>query len=149
MVTKRFMVLAVTIVVMSMLLGCQTAQRSGGQASEQPAAAPPAQTEATGGTQMVKGLNGWEGEIVGKPARGSKFTKLQIGMTTDQVIALIGPPTDRFIHSTGKGRIPFYFGSDRTRHEYAYRGHGRLTFAGGSIGSSSRHLISIVHDAGE
>ena len=45
--------------------------------------------------QKVKGLNDWEGEITGKPAPGSKFTQLKIGMSAAQVLSLLGQPSDR------------------------------------------------------
>jgi hypothetical protein len=38
-----------------------------------------------GSGRTVKGLNGYEGEITGNPARNSRFTKLQIGMSARQV----------------------------------------------------------------
>lgn len=107
------------------------------------------QVEAGRG-QRVKGINDWEGEITGKPAPGSKFTKLQIGMSLKQVTDLVGQPSDQGAYMTGKAWIPFYFGSDRHRHEMVYKGQGRLIFAGGSLGDlSSAHLIWIIHNAGE
>jgi hypothetical protein len=100
--------------------------------------------------QQVKGLGDWQGEITGKPARDSKFTKLRIGMPMRQVTDLIGQPTDQGAYITGKAFIPFYFGSDRHRHEMVYKGQGRLIFAGGSMGDfASGHLIWIIHFAGE
>lgn len=100
--------------------------------------------------QKVKGLGDWEGEITGKPAPGSKFTKLKIGMPMKEVTDLIGQPTDQGAYVTGKAWIPFYFGSDRHRYEMIYKGQGRLIFAGGSMGDfTSGHLIWIIHFAGE
>lgn len=100
--------------------------------------------------QKVKGLNDWEGEITGKPAAGSKFTKLQIGMPMKQVTDLIGQPTDQGAYATGKAWIPWYFGSDRHRYEMVYKGQGRLIFAGGSLGDfTSGNLIWIIHNASE
>jgi len=100
--------------------------------------------------QKVKGLNDWEGEITGKPAPGSKFTKLQIGMPMKQVTDLIGQPTDQGAYVTGKAFIPFYFGSDKHRYETIYKGQGRLIFAGGSMGDfTSGNLIWIIHNANE
>ena len=105
---------------------------------------------AQGDTQTVKGINGWEGEISGKPAPSSKFTKLQIGMSMKQVTDLIGQPNDQGSYITGKAWIPFYYGSDRYRHEMVYKSQGRLIFAGGSAGNySSGHLTSIIHNAQE
>jgi hypothetical protein len=100
--------------------------------------------------QTVKGIDGWEGEITGKPAPNSKFTKLQIGMSLRRVTDIAGQPSDQGAYVTGKAWIPFYFGSDRYRHEMVYKGQGRLIFAGGSVGDySSGHLIWIIHNANE
>lgn len=108
-----------------------------------------AQVEAGYG-QQVKGIGDWEGEITGKPAPNSKFTKLQIGMSSKQVTDLVGQPDDQGAYVTGKAFIPFYFGSDRHRYEYVYKGQGRLIFAGGSVGDfMSGHLVWIIHNANE
>lgn len=72
-----------------------------------------------------------EGEIVGKPAAGSKFAKLKIGMTLAQVEKLIGPPTKQWTHPTGKASIPFYFGPDRWVIQYSYKREGILTLNSG------------------
>jgi hypothetical protein len=100
--------------------------------------------------QKVKGINDYEGEITGVPAPNSKFTQLQIGMGFRQVIDIAGQPTDRGAYITGKAFIPFYFGGDRTRSEFVYKGEGRLIFAGGSFGDlSGGHLIWIINAANE
>ena len=100
--------------------------------------------------QKVKGLGDWEGEITGKPAPGTKFTQLQIGMPMKQVIDLAGQPSDQGGYITGRAFIPFYFGSDRHRYEMVYKGMGRLVFAGGGVGDwSSGHLIWIIHNPNE
>ena len=105
--------------------------------------------EAGQGTH-VKGLGEWEGEITGKPAANSKFTKLQIGMPARQVTDMVGQPSDQGAYITGKAWIHFYFGADRHRYEMVYKGQGRLIFAGGSVGDwSSGHLIWIIHNANE
>lgn len=105
---------------------------------------------AGGSGQKVKGIGNWEGEITGKPARNSQFTKLQIGMSMKQVADTIGQPTDRGAYVTGKAWIPFYFGSDRHRYEFVYKNQGRLIFAGGSLGDlSGGNLIWIIHNANE
>jgi hypothetical protein len=72
-----------------------------------------------------------EGEIVGKPAAGSKFSKLQLGMTLNQVEKAIGRPTKQWTHPTGKASIPFYFGPDRWVMQYSYKGEGVLTINSG------------------
>jgi hypothetical protein len=103
-----------------------------------------------GSGRTVKGLNGYEGEITGNPARNSKFTRLQIGMSAKQVTDIAGAPTDQGAYVTGKAFIPFYFGSDRHRFEMTYKGQGRLIFAGGGMGEyTSGNLIWIIHNANE
>jgi hypothetical protein len=72
-----------------------------------------------------------EGAIVGKPAAGSKFSKLKIGMTLSQVEKTIGRPTKQWTHPTGKASIPFYFGPDRWVIQYSYKGEGVLTINSG------------------
>jgi hypothetical protein len=155
MMTNRFAYGVTVIVAVFLLAGCQTAQKSGSTASATPTTvAPSAKAESPKDkqtdTQTVKGINDWEGEITGKPAPGSKFAKLKIGMSMKQVTDLIGQPSDQGAYVTGKAWIPFYFGSDRYRHEMVYKGQGRLIFAGGSRGDySSGNLISIIHNAQE
>lgn len=103
-----------------------------------------------GSGQKVKGIDDWEGEIVGKPVAGSKFEQLKIGMSMNQVTGLVGQPTDAGAYITGKSFIPFYFGSDRNRFEMTYKGKGRLIFAGGSIGNwMGGNLIWIINSAAE
>jgi hypothetical protein len=102
-----------------------------------------------GSGQKVKGLNDWEGEITGKPVAGSKFARLQIGMSLAQARDLAGQPTDQGAHVTGKAFIPFFYGSDRYRYEMVYKGHGRLIFAGSSGYDSNAHLIWVIHSANE
>jgi hypothetical protein len=105
---------------------------------------------AAGYGTRVKGINGFEGEITGKAAKNSRFTSLQIGMSLKQVTDLIGQPTDQGAYVTGKAFIPFYFGSDTHRYEMAYKGQGRLVFAGGGLGNvGGGNLIWIIHNAGD
>ena len=77
--------------------------------------------------------------LIGTPAPGSKFAKLKLGMTMDEVFAKIGNPDARWHHPTGKAHIPFYYGDDRWVWECSYKKEGRLTFTGGS----SRQLMTI------
>ena len=73
-----------------------------------------------------------EGEIIGVPASGSKFAKLKLGMSQDQVKALIGPADDDWSYPTAKMAIPFYFGDDRWEYGQHYNKEGDLIFAGHS-----------------
>jgi len=148
MMTSRFTYVIAAIVAVFVLTGCKTAQKSGSSSSD----APGVKAESPKDTQTVKGINDWEGEISGKPAPGSKFTKLKIGMSVKQVTDLIGQPTDQGSYITAKAWIPFYHGgSDRYRHEMVYKGQGRLIFASGSYrgDDSSGNLVSIIHNAQE
>lgn len=107
------------------------------------------QAQAGEGTK-VKGINDWEGEISGVPAAGSKFAKLKIGMTIDEVFRLIGMPSGQSQYPTAKTHIPFYHGADRWRQEAIYNGHGRLVFSQqGGWGASGYNLIWIIHSANE
>ena len=72
-----------------------------------------------------------QGVIVGKPEEGSKFSKLKIGMTLNEVEKTIGSPTKQWTHPTGKAAIPFYFGPDRWVIQYSYKGEGVLTLNSG------------------
>jgi hypothetical protein len=96
--------------------------------------------------QKVKGKDDWEGEITGKAAPGSKFSQLKIGMSRAEAYSIVGNPTDQGVYITGKTWIPFYFGSDRYRYEAAYKGMGRLIFAGSAGFDSNVHLIWIIHN---
>jgi hypothetical protein len=103
-----------------------------------------------GSGQKVRGRGNLDGEITGKPAPGSKFPRLEIGMGMKEVTDIAGPPTDQGAYMTGKAWIPFYFGGDRHRFEMVYKGQGRLIFAGGSIGDmSGGNLIWIIHNSKE
>lgn len=153
--TNRMTGLAVLMASAALLAGCETVRSVTGS-SPSPAPAPAATPApapapaAPGDTVHVKGIGDWEGDITGKPAAGSRFTKLTIGMGMRQVTDITGQPTDQGAYVTGKAWIPFYFGSDRYRHELVYKGQGRLIFAGGSAGDwSNGHLIWIIHNAAE
>jgi hypothetical protein len=147
--TKRLVYVGVAVMTAFLLTACQTTQKAGSSASST-VPAPTAKSETPTDRQVVKGINDWEGEIIGKPAPGSKFTKLKIGMAMKQVTDLIGPATDQGAYVTGKAWIPFHYGSDHYRHELVYKGQGRLVFSSGGMGDySSGYLTSIIHNAKE
>ncbi|OGU23056.1 MAG: hypothetical protein A2580_08190 [Hydrogenophilales bacterium RIFOXYD1_FULL_62_11] len=104
--------------------------------------------ESGQGTQ-VKGINDWEGEITGLPFRGSRFTKLKIGMPMQQAFDLVGQPTDQGAYVTGKAFIPFYFGSDKVRWEATYKGQGRLIFSNQAGFGTGQYLTWIIYNANE
>ena len=161
MTLHRTVQLAALLAAVAALAGCETVKSVTGQspspapapataAAPAPAPAAAAKPAAAGDTVRVKGIGDWEGDITGKPAANSRFTKLQIGMGMRQVTDIAGQPTDQGAYVTGKAWIPFYFGSDRYRHEMVYKGQGRLIFAGGSAGDwANGNLIWIIHNSAE
>ena len=74
---------------------------------------------------------------------GSLFVKIKNGMGEMQVKDLIGLPSDIHTGTTGKSWIPFYYGSDRTRTIYYYKGEGRIFFSGNG------RVMKIVYDSSE
>jgi len=142
MINFKVPLLAIAVGSVCLLWGCQSAPKSESSTA--------AQAPATTGTPAAKSGDAKEGEIIGTPAKNSKFTQLQLGMGMKQVTDLIGPPTDQGAYVTGKAFIPFYYGGDRYRHELAYKGQGRLVFAGGSRGNLGvGRLIRITHNENE
>ena len=109
-------------------------------------AAPASRQGATPGTRIVKSRDGrFDGEMVGTAAAGSKFSRLAIGMTMDEVTRLIGGPDNIVRHETGKRWIPFYYGNDAQRMQALYRGEGCLTYTGGNVfGGGGSELIRIT-----
>lgn len=156
----RFNPLAVACVGMALVVGGCAAQQSSTSTSTTAttdSGAKPGMNAAgevvdsslieSGSGKTVKGINDWEGEITGKPFPGSKFTKLEIGMSRAEVEKLIGPPTDEGAYVTGKAFIPFYYGSDTSRTELAYKGQGRLVFShDGGWGGGTYYLTWIIYN---
>jgi ABC-type Fe3+-hydroxamate transport system substrate-binding protein len=154
---------SISLLTAILLSGCVT---TGSSSSSQPKASTPAGPAAgmnatgevvdsskieAGSGKTVKGRGDWEGEVTGKPAAGSKFTKLEIGMSMREAVDVVGQqPTDSGAYVTGKAWIPFYYGSDRHRYEMVFKGQGRLIFAGGSLGNyTGGNLIWIIHNKNE
>lgn len=105
-------------------------------------------SESSSTVRQVKGLNGYSGEIIGKPVPNSPFNKLQIGMPQKQVFDLVGPSDDGGSYSTAKSYIPFAgYGGDTMRNEEVFKGLGRLIYTNANNGGT--YLIKIIHDASE
>jgi len=168
MTTRLRLSVAATLASATLLMGCQTikdATSSDSAAAPAPApAAAPAPAPAAKGAAASKAAPApapapapaakeakkAEGDITGTPAPGTRFNKIQLGMGMKQVTDLIGQPTDQGAYVTGKAWIPFYFGGDQYRHELAYKGMGRLVFAGGGMNNlGSGKLIRIIHNAND
>ena len=79
----------------------------------------------------------------------SKLKGYGIAPPQQQVIDLIGQPTDQGAYVTGKAFIPFYFGSDKTRWEMVYKGQGRLIFSNQSGFGTGYYLTWVIHNANE
>ncbi|MEW6707112.1 MAG: hypothetical protein AB1430_19870 [Pseudomonadota bacterium] len=137
--------------VVALMAGCAT--QGGSQTAQAPASSAAKPAAAATATQpsdvrIVKSRDGkFEGEVIGTPAPGSKFAKLQIGMEFNEVTKLIGGPSSMHTHETGKRWIPFYFGNDATRMQADYAGEGCLAFTGGSVfGGGGNELVRITAD---
>jgi hypothetical protein len=83
------------------------------------------------------------------PPASSPLAKVQTGMSQREVQNLIGPPSDEKQYITGKAFIPWYFGPDRSRSAYYYKGQGRVIFAGGSVGNMTGKVTSVEYDPNE
>ena len=149
--SKRIAVMGVTSLLVVALTGCAVEQNTGGgvkpqsDAGKLPVAATPTQGPTTIITRSDESRG--DGEMIGTPAPGSKFSQLKFGMSPQQVLTAIGVPSDSQTHETGKRWIPFYFGPDARRLETVYKGEGCLVFTGGNIyGSGENALIKIVVD---
>lgn len=138
--------LPVAIVVLLSACASNRSTTPSQAASEPPTAAAPASTAP----QTVKSRDGtFEGEVFGKAAAGSKFSKLSIGMQMSEVQDQMGRAPDRFhTYESGKRWIPFYFGNDARRLQALYKGEGCLIFTAGNVwGGGAGDLIAIYHDA--
>jgi len=124
-IKKSLIVALSALAVLAMLASC--AHKS----TDDTATAPPQKQEKSEKADKKDDKKDDKSGLIGKPAPGSKFAKLKLGMTMDEVFAKIGRPDNRWHHPTGKAHIPFYYGDDRWVWECAYKKEGRLTFTGG------------------
>ena len=80
------------------------------------------------------------------PPAGSKLAGVREGMTPEQVQKIAGAPASIKPYVTGKAFIPWYFGPDRSRTAYYYKGQGRVIFSGeGGFGTDS-HVLRVEYD---
>ena len=61
------------------------------------------------------------------------FSKIKVGMSSQQVRDLIGNWKDSGAHATGKAYLPFYFGSDTVRSVLYYKDQGRIITSSGKV----------------
>ena len=83
------------------------------------------------------------------PPAGSKLASITKGMRPEEVQKIAGAPTTIRPYITGKAFIPWYFGPDRTRTAYYYKGQGRVVFSGdGGLGTNST-VLQVEYDPSE
>ncbi len=78
---------------------------------------------------------------------GSKLAKIQMGMSDEEVRAILGSPDNSRNYMTGKQFIPFYFGPDTHRSDWVYEGVGRVVFRRNRY-SGGLEVIQTRHDPG-
>ena len=77
---------------------------------------------------------------------GSRLAGIHQGMRPEEVQKIAGAPTTIRPYITGKAFIPWYFGPDRTRTAYYYKGQGRVIFSGdGGLGTKST-VLQVEYD---
>lgn len=132
-----------------LVTGC--ADLGGGSQSPTPAgSAQAAPSAANPASHMVKSADGeTEGEIVGTIRPSSRFARVRIGMSEQEVENLIGRPNDLDGHITGKAFIPFYFGGDTNRLEAFYKGEGIISYAPTHFAGMANTVVRIIADPTE
>jgi hypothetical protein len=79
----------------------------------------------------------------------SPLSKIKVGMTEQEVREILGPPTGENEYVSGKAFIPFYYGPDRSRRGYFYKGMGRVVFSGGSGFNRTGKVSRVEYDPSE
>jgi hypothetical protein len=80
------------------------------------------------------------------PPAGSKLAGVREGMTPEQVQKIAGAPASIKPYVTGKAFIPWYFGPDRSRTAYYYKGQGRVIFSGEAGLGTDSHVVRVEYD---
>jgi hypothetical protein len=137
----KFISIGVSCLSAILLAGCATTNSTtGGVATAAAPASVPAGMNAAGEVvdssqvseghgKKVKGINGYSGEILGSTVPGSRFSKLEIGMTVAQVADILGTPSEQGNYITGQAFNPFNFtGAGSSRYQMIYKNQGRLIF---------------------
>ena len=127
-IKKSFIVVLSALAVTAVLAGCA-------KKSQDDTATPQKQEKSAKADKKADKKDEKKDEnksgVIGTPAPGSKFSKLKLGMTMNEVFSKIGRPDGQWERPTGKAHIPFYYGDDRWVYECSYKKEGRLTFNGG------------------
>lgn len=126
----RRQVVVATVAVAALAIGIAGCARRSGSA---PAQAPAAES----------GVRGTP------PPADSPMAKIKPGMRPDEVVAVLGPPSRQSSYPTGKAFAPFYYGPDRWRSVYYYKGKGRVVMKGDGGFSSGSQVLYIEYDPTE
>lgn len=109
----------------------------------------PASTTATTTTTRETGEAAkWAKEGTPPPA-DSPLAKIHAGMRPREVEKILGPPDDENAYITGKAFIPYYYGRDRSRQAYFYKGLGRVVFQGSGAFSQNYTVRFVDYDPSE
>jgi len=80
------------------------------------------------------------------PPASSKLAGIHQGMRPDEVQKIAGAPTTIKPYVTGKQFVPWYFGPDRSRTAYYYKGQGRVIFSGDAGLGSNSTVLQVEYD---
>jgi hypothetical protein len=83
------------------------------------------------------------------PPANSPMAKVKPGMRPEEVVQVMGAPSRQSAHPTGKAFAPFYYGPDRWRSVYYYKGTGRVVFKGDGGFSSGSQVLYLEYDPTE
>lgn len=83
------------------------------------------------------------------PPADSPMAKVKPGMRPEDVVAVLGPPSRQSAYPTGKAWVPFYYGPDRWRSVYYYKGKGRVVMKGDGGFRTSSQVVYIEYDPTE
>jgi len=83
------------------------------------------------------------------PPANTPLAKVKTGMTQGEVENAVGRANDQKAYVTGKAFIPFYYGPDRSRVAWYYKGQGRVIFEETGGFSSHPTVIRVEYDPNE
>lgn len=84
------------------------------------------------------------------PQGSGSFEHVRVGMSMDEVNALLGTPSATYSHQTGKAWVPFNFkGKDVARIVALYKGKGRIIFSQESVYASVWRVIELQPNPNE
>ncbi len=87
-------------------------------------------------------------KVIDVPA-GSPLSKVELGMSEQQIRNLLGEPADIRGYPTGKNWIPFYFGGDTYRFDWIYTNVGKVIFGNTSRFSRATKVVLVIHNPNE